>query len=189
MKTFIISIKAIVIFTIITGVLYPLFVYAFGKIVFPNQTNGSLIIKDGKVIGSELIGQTFDSTIYFHSRPSAISYQPMPSSGSNLGPTSSLLKQRVDSLRQAYIEYNGLPKNTDVPPDAIFASGSGIDPHISVENANFQIDRIAKARGFDESIKNNLIELVKKNTEQPQLGFLGEVRINVVKLNIELDKL
>lgn len=189
MKTFIISIKAVLIFTIITGVLYPLFIYAVGKIVFPNQSSGSLITKNGKVIGSELIGQTFDSTIYFHSRPSAISYQPMPSSGSNLSPISSVLQHRADSLRKAYINYNGLPENTVVPPDAIFASGSGIDPHISLENANLQINRIAKARGFDEAKKNNLIELVKKNTETPQLGFLGEVRINVVKLNVELDKL
>jgi len=189
MKTFIVSIKAVLIFTIITGVLYPLLIFCIGQIAFQNQANGSLIMNNGKVIGSELIGQTFDSTIYFHSRPSAINYQPMPSSGSNLGPTSLALKERVDSLRNAYIEYNGLPNNTDVPSDAIFASGSGIDPHISLENANFQIDRIAKARGFDLSKKNNLIELVKKNTQMPQLGFLGEVRINVVKLNLELDKL
>ena len=189
MKTFIISIKAIIIFTLITGIIYPLLIYGIGKIIFPKQSNGSLMMKDGKVIGSELIGQSFDSTIYFHSRPSVINYQPSPSSGSNLGPTSSLLKQKVDSLRLAYIEYNGLAKTTDVPPDAIFASGSGIDPHISLENANLQTYRVAKARGFNSEKRNKLIELVKENTEQPQLGFLGEVRINVVKLNVELDKL
>lgn len=189
MKTFIISIKAVLIFIIITGVLYPLLIFGIGKVAFSNQSNGSLIIKDGKIIGSELIGQTFDSTIYFHSRPSAINYQPMPSSGSNLGPISLVLKQRVDLLRNAYIEYNGLSANTVVPSDAIFASASGIDPHISFENANLQIDRIVKARGFDENKKIKLTELVKKLTETPQLGFLGEVRINVLKLNIELDKL
>jgi K+-transporting ATPase ATPase C chain len=189
MKTFIISIKAVLIFTIITGVLYPLLIFAMGKIAFPNQANGSLITKDGKVIGSNLVGQTFDSTIYFHSRPSAINYQPMPSGASNLGPISLVLKDRIDSLRKAYIEFNGLPANTVVPSDAIFASGSGIDPHISLENANFQIDRIAIARGFNSEKKNKLIELVNKYTETHQLGFLGEVRINVLKLNIELDKL
>lgn len=189
MKTFIISIKAVLMLTIVTGVMYPLLIFGIGKIAFQSQANGSLINKDGKVIGSELIGQTFDSTIYFHSRPSAVSYQPMPSSGSNLGPISLVLQQRVDSLRKAYIEYNGLPANTNIPSDAIFASGSGIDPHISLENANYQIDRISKARGFDSGKKNKLTELVKKFTEAPQLGFLGEVRINVLKLNIELDKL
>jgi K+-transporting ATPase ATPase C chain len=189
MKTFIISIKAVLIFTVITGVIYPLLIFGIGKIAFSNQSTGSLIKKDRKVIGSELIGQTFDSTVYFHSRPSAISYQPMPSSGSNLGPISLVLQQRVDSLRKAYIDYNGLPANTNVPSDAIFASGSGIDPHISLMNANMQIDRIAKARGFDEGKKAKLSELIKKYTEAPQLGFLGEVRINVLKLNIELDKL
>jgi len=189
MKTLIISIKAVLIFTVVTGILYPMFIWGIGKIAFSNKANGSLIEKDGKVIGSELIGQTFDSTIYFHSRPSAINYQPMPSSGSNLGPISQVLKDRVDSLRNAYIEYNGLEKNTVVPSDAIFASGSGIDPHISPENANLQIARISKARGFDEAKKNNLNELVKKSIELPQIGFLGEPRINVLKLNVELDKL
>lgn len=189
MKTFIISIKAVLIFTIITGVLYPLLIFGIGNVAFSYQSNGSLITKDGKIIGSELIGQTFDSTIYFHPRPSAINYQPMPSSGSNLGPISVVLQHRVDSLRKAYIEYNGLPSNTIVPSDAIFASASGIDPHISLDNANFQIGRIVKARGFDDNKKNKLTELVKIYTEKPQLGFLGEVRINVLKLNIELDKL
>lgn len=189
MKTFIISIKAVFIFTIITGVLYPLLIFSIGKIAFSNQVSGSLITKDGKVVGSELIGQKFDSTIYFHSRPSTINYQPMPSGASNLGPISLVLKERTDSLRRTYIEFNGLPANTIVPSDAIFSSGSGIDPHISLENANFQIDRIAKARGFNAEKKNKLVELVNKYTEKPQLGFLGEVRINVLKLNLELDKL
>ncbi len=189
MKTFIISIKAVLIFTIITGIIYPILIFGIGKLAFSGKANGSLIINNGKVVGSELIGQKFSGAKYFQSRPSAIDYQPMPSSGSNLGPTSIVLKQRVDSLRKTYIDFNGLPQNIEVPPDAIFASASGIDPHISIENANFQIDRISKARDFNSQKKNALIELVKKNTEAPQLGFLGESRINVVKLNLELDKL
>lgn len=189
MKTFIISIKAVLIFTILTGILYPLLMYGIGAIAFPNKADGSLIIEKGKVIGSELIGQKFDGVIYFHSRPSAVDYQPMPSSGSNLGPTSLALKQRTDSLRKAYIEYNNFPANTVVPPDAIFASGSGIDPHISPENAMMQLNRVAFSRNFNEDKKNKLVELVKKNIQQPEFGFLGETRINVVKLNLELDKL
>ena len=189
MKTFIISLKVFLILTIITGVIYPLSITLIGNIAFPDRSKGSLIVKDGKIIGSELIGQKFDSTIYFHSRPSAIDYQPMPSGGSNLGPTSLTLQHRMDSLANAYIEYNGLQKNTAVPPDAITASGSGIDPHISFENAILQMNRISKARGFDETKKNKLTELVKKTTEDPQLGFLGDTRVNVLKLNLELDKL
>lgn len=189
MKTLIISIKAIIFFTILTGIIYPLVVFGIGKLFFPSQMNGSLISKNSKIIGSELIGQKFESPIYFHSRPSAVNYEPMPSSGSNLGPTSSTLKHIVDSLKKSFIEYNGLPSNTDVPPDAIFSSASGIDPHISYENASLQIGRIVKARGFNSDKKNKLEELVKKMVENPQLGFLGEARINVVKLNIELDKL
>lgn len=189
MKTLIISLKVFLILTIITGVIYPLSMTLIGNIIFSNQSKGSLITKDGKVKGSELIGQKFDSTIYFHSRPSAIDYQPLPSSGSNLGPTSAALQQKVDSLTKWYIEYNGLPANTNVPPDAVFASGSGIDPQISYENAIFQIDRICKARGFNAAKKNKLIELVNNLTEKPQLGFLGDTRVNVLKLNLELDKL
>ena len=189
MKTFLISLKVFLILTIITGVIYPLSINLIGNIIFPNQSKGSLINKDGKVIGSELIGQKFDSTIYFHSRPSAIDNQPMPSGGSNLGPTSTALKQRMDSLSNAFITYNGLPNNTLVPIDAITASGSGIDPHISFENANFQIERICKARGFDEVKKNKLKGLLNDLTEKPTFGFLGDTRINVLKLNMELDKL
>jgi len=189
MKTFIISIKAIIFFTILTGIIYPLFIFGIGKIFFSSQINGSLITKNSKVIGSELIGQKFDSTIYFHSRPSFVNYEPTPSSGSNLGPTSSVLKHIVDSLRKSYVDYNGLAANADVPPDAIFSSASGIDPHISYENASLQIDRIMKARGFNSDKKNKLTELVKNMIENPKYGFLGEPVINVVKLNIELDKL
>lgn len=189
MKTFIISIKAIIFFTILTGIIYPLLILGIGKIFFSSQISGSLITKDAKIVGSELIGQKFDSAIYFHSRPSFVNYEPMPSSGSNLGPISLALKQRADSLRKSFIEYNGLSANTEVPPDAIFSSASGIDPHISYENAILQIDRIVKAREFNSDKKNKITELVNKNTEYPQFGFLGEAVINVVKLNIELDKL
>jgi K+-transporting ATPase ATPase C chain len=175
--------------TVLTGIVYPLFIFAIAQIAFPKKSEGSLIVADGNIIGSELIAQKFDSIIYFQSRPSAINYQPMPSGASNLGPTSLQLKNISDSLRLAYINKNNLPENTVVPTDAIFASGSGIDPHISKSNALLQVERIAKSRNFDANKKKLLFDLIDNNTENPQLGFLGEQRINVLLLNVELDKL
>ena len=175
--------------TILTGLFYPVFIFLIAKITFPEKSAGSFLEINGNVVGSELIAQKFDSSIYFQPRPSAIDYQPMPSGASNLGPTSRQLKNISDSLRQAYIKKNILPENTNVPSDAIFSSGSGIDPHISLENAMLQINRISQARNFD-SIKNQkLKEIIDKLTEPPQLGILGEKRINVLTLNLELDKL
>lgn len=189
MKMIFISIKFLLVMTILTGIMYPVFIIGIAKIVFPEKSSGSFIEVNGNIIGSELIAQKFDSSIYFHPRPSAIDYQPMPSGASNLGPTSNKLKNISDSLKKSFIEINLLPKNIDVPPDAIFSSGSGIDPHISPENAMLQVDRISKKRNFDEPKKKKLIELVKKLTEKPQFGFLGKSRINVLVLNLELDKL
>lgn len=189
MKTLIISLKLLVFMTLLTGIVYPMFIYLIAQTIFPEKSTGSLVKVNEQVIGSELFGQKFESKKYFQSRPSAVDYQPMPSGGSNLAPTSQTLKARIDSLRQAYLVWNELPENTEVPSDAVFSSGSGIDPHISTQNAMLQVNRIVKERDFDTIKHDKLLELIKKNTEEPQFGILGEERINVLILNVELDKL
>jgi potassium-transporting ATPase KdpC subunit len=189
MKTFGIAIKIFLIFTILTGVIYPLLVTGIAQVVFPHQANGSLILKDNKIIGSELIGQLSDSTIYFTSRPSAIGNNPLPSGGSNYGLTSAKLKAQVAERKAKFIAFNQLDKNAEVPSDMLFASASGLDPHISPEAAQLQINRIAKARYFNNTQKQKLKTLVAEMSEGPQLTCLGENRVNVLLLNIALDKL
>jgi potassium-transporting ATPase KdpC subunit len=189
MKITIISIKFLLLMSLLTGFIYPLFIFGIAEISFPGKSSGSFIEANGNIVGSGLIAQKFDSPIYFQPRPSSIDYQPMPSGASNYGPTSQRLKDISDSLRKAYIKKNLLPENTAVPPDAIFSSGSGIDPQISPENAMLQVNRIVKERNFDLNRKKQLLDLINKLTENPQFGFLGEPRINVLVLNLELDKL
>jgi len=189
MKTLIISLKTFLFFTVLTGIVYPLLITGIAQVVFPFQANGSLITKDNKVIGSKLIGQQFDSTIYFTSRPSAISYNPMPSGGSNYGLTNIKLKNLVYERKKQFIVFNQLDSLAIVPSEMLFASASGLDPHISPNAALIQINRIAKARGFDSSHTQQLIDLIKRQTENLQFSLLGEPRINVLTLNVELDNL
>jgi potassium-transporting ATPase KdpC subunit len=189
MKTFGIALKIFLVFTILTGVLYPLLVTGIAQVVFPHQANGSLILKDNKIIGSELIGQQSDSTIYFTSRPSAIGNNPLPSGGSNLGLTSKKLKDQFAERKNKFIAFNHLDKNAEVPSEMLFASASGLDPHISPQAAELQINRIAKARSFSNVQKQKLKSLVENMSEAPQLACLGESRVNVLLLNIALDKL
>jgi K+-transporting ATPase ATPase C chain len=189
MKTFGIAIKIFLVFTILTGIIYPLLVTGIAQVVFPHQAHGSLILKDNKIIGSELIGQQSDSTIYFTSRPSAIGNNPLPSGGSNYGLTSTKLKSLVSERKNKFIKFNQLEQNAEVPSDMLFASASGLDPHISPEAAELQINRIAKARYFNNTQKQKLKTLVEEMSEGPQLMCLGESRVNVLLLNIALDKL
>ncbi|MEA4935624.1 MAG: potassium-transporting ATPase subunit KdpC [Paludibacter sp.] len=189
MKTVNIAIRIFLIFTVLTGIIYPLFVTGIAQLVFPHQAKGSLIIKDNKLIGSELIGQNFDSTIYFSSRPSATGYSSLPSGGTNYGPTNEKLRKLVDERRNRFKIFYGLESNTEVPSEMLFASASGLDPHISPEAATLQINRIAEARNFNAEQKQKLEELVKKITQSPQLTCLGKSRVNVLLLNIELDKI
>ena len=189
MKTFGIALKIFLVFTILTGVIYPLLVTGIAQVVFPHQANGSLILKDNKIIGSELIGQLSDSTIYFTSRPSAIGNNPLPSGGSNYGLTSAKLKAQVTERKNKFIVFNQLDKNAEVPSEMLFASASGLDPHISPEAARLQINRIVKARNLSLVQKQKLKALVEEMSEAPQLAFLGESRVNVLLLNIALDNM
>jgi K+-transporting ATPase ATPase C chain len=179
------AVTTFVVFTVLTGAIYPLVVTGFAKLLFPAEANGSLIVRDGKVIGSTLIGQAFTKPENFWSRPSATG--PMPynaesSSGSNLGPTNPALldaiKARVDALKAAD------PQNTKpIPVDLVTASASGLDPHISLAAAEYQAPRIARARNLPIAKVNALID---GNTERALFGFLGEARVNVLRLNLAL---
>jgi potassium-transporting ATPase KdpC subunit len=173
----------LLIFTLITGVIYPLVVTGIAQVVFPSQANGSLIMVNGKAVGSELIGQQFDDPKYFWGRLSAAGYNAAASSGSNYGPMNpDLLKAvqtRIDALKAADPD-NTLP----IPVDLVTASGSGLDPHISIAAAQYQIHRVAAARGLSEA---DVRSLVNKSTDGRQFGFLGEPRVNVLKLNLALD--
>jgi K+-transporting ATPase ATPase C chain len=189
MKSVFIAIKFFLILTVLTGVIYPLFVTGIAQIIFPEKANGSLILQNNKIIGSELIGQQFDSVIYFTSRPSAVSYNPLPSGGSNFGITSEKLKQQVLERKQKFIEFNGLDNNSEIPSEMLFASASGLDPHISLQSALLQSDRISKARNFESAQKQKLLEIITANTEAPQFLIFGKQRVNVLKLNLETDKI
>ncbi len=178
--------------TLITGVIYPLVVTGIAQVVFPSQANGSIIMKDGKAVGSTLIGQQFDDVKYFWGRLSATSTFPYNaynaaaltgSSGSNYGPLNPALLDAVKGRVQALKDAD--PANTAlIPVDLVTASGSGLDPHISIDAALYQVHRVAQARGLtDDAVK----ALVDKNIEDRQLGFLGEPTVNVLKLNLALD--
>jgi potassium-transporting ATPase KdpC subunit len=185
----VIALKFLLIMTVLAGIVYPLVMTGLAQICFPFKANGSLIVKDGKIIGSELIGQKFDSYIYFWSRPSAVGYNPIPSGASNYGPTSDTLRKLVASRRDFFARTNSIDNKFSIPNEMIFASASGLDPHISPKAAFLQVDRIAIARYLSSLQKDKLKKLVKSLSEPHQLLILGEDRINVLKLNLEMDKL
>jgi K+-transporting ATPase ATPase C chain len=177
----------VVVFTLVCGVAYPLFSTLIGQVAFGEKADGSLIKRDGVVVGSKLIGQTFVAPEYFHSRPSAAGggYDGSASSGSNLGPTNPDLLSAVNDRAVAYRDENGLAPDALVPVDAVTASGSGLDPHISIANARLQIPRVASERGLDLAVVS---ELVDKYTDGRNFLVLGEPGVNVVELNLALDE-
>ena len=183
-KNLLISIWMTITTTVLFGLIYPLVVTGLAQLLFPHKANGQLIVKDGAVIGSSIIGQGFSSPQYFHSRPSAAGngWDAANSAGSNLGPTNQKLLDRVKGdVAAAQAENPGTP----VPIDLVTTSASGFDPHITPAAAEFQMARVAKARG---TTLDQLRALVTKHSEGRQLGFLGEPRVNVLELNLELDQ-
>ncbi|HEY3761366.1 MAG TPA: K(+)-transporting ATPase subunit C [Verrucomicrobiae bacterium] len=184
------SIAATLFFAVIVCGAYPLVVFGLGQIMFPHQANGSLLKdKTGAVRGSELLAQNFTGEKYFHPRPSVAGsngYDPTSSGGSNLGPTSSNLVNNITANIAAYRADNNMTTNTPVPADAVTASASGLDPDISMANAELQISRVAKQRGMTE---DQVRKMVEQNTEGHDLGIFGEPRVNVMTLNFTLDQL
>jgi len=191
LKLIIQSVRQTLLWTIATGVVYSLVITVIAQLAFKDQANGSLVLRDGKIVGSALLAQQFQGTNYFWPRPSACTYGTsaaglVASSGSNLGPTSGALQTNVMNNVAAFISGNNLPTNAVVPADMAFASASGLDPHISPEAARMQIARVAASRGVGE---DKVKALVERFTEPPQWGFLGQARVNVLLLNVALDEM
>lgn len=182
------ALRMLLVLTIITGVIYPLVITAAAQVLFPTQANGSLIRNGETVIGSALIGQNMnDDPRYFWSRPSAVSYNSLPSGGSNLAPTSASLQAAVNERAEAFSTAHNMTNTlTFVPTEMLFTSASGLDPHISPQAARLQVGRVAAARGLDEA---QIMMLIDGLVEAPQLGFLGQERVNVLLLNLALDAL
>jgi K+-transporting ATPase ATPase C chain len=173
--------------SVLTGIAYPLVVTGVAQLVFPGRADGSLVERDGTVVGSRLIGQAFQGQEYFHPRPSAAGdgYDAMASSASNLGPSNPDLLASVRERARAYRRENGLPAGAAVPVEAVTSSGSGLDPHISLENARLQAARVAAARGLP---RGRVLELIEQHTDGRSFGFLGAPGVNVLELNLTLDE-
>jgi K+-transporting ATPase ATPase C chain len=183
------AIFSTVVLAIVCCGLYPLIVFGVSQTLFRDKANGSLLVDQaGTIRGSKLLGQGFTDPKYFHPRPSAAGngYDAANSSGSNLGPTSQKLKDAIKDRIDAYRKENGLSADQDVPADAVTASGSGLDPHISPRNAEFQVPRVARARGLSD---DKVRELIHQSTEGRDLGILGDLGVNVLQLNLALDQL
>lgn len=178
------SLVSAVYFMLLTGLAYPLLTTAVARLLFPHQSQGSLIEVDGRIIGTGLIGQPFTDPGHFHPRPSVVDYDAMAGYGSNLGPTNPVLIEKVAERVGAYRTANGLPESARVPVDAVTASASGLDPDISVANALIQAKRVAAHRNLP---MDEVVQLVGASTTPRQLGLLGEPRVNVLQLNRALD--
>ncbi|MBV8378128.1 MAG: K(+)-transporting ATPase subunit C [Verrucomicrobia bacterium] len=192
MKTFVkelyTSVAATVVLCAVVSGLYPVLIWGIGQVLFSHQANGSLVENNGQIVGSELLAQGFSGAKYFHPRPSAAGtgYDPLNSGGSNLGPTSQKLIDGIKANVAQYRQENGLSGDAVVPADAVTASGSGLDPHISLQNARIQVPRVAKERGFSEDVVRGE---VSKATDNPLFGLGGEPGVNVLKVNLALDSL
>jgi len=189
MKIFFPCFRLFLVLVILTGVIYPLAVTAIAQLVFHDQAEGSPVHFNGQLIGSSLLSQKTESPKYFWPRPSAVDYATVASGASNLGPSSDALKKAISDRAIKTRTANNLAADAPLPDDLITASASGLDPHISPAAARLQIDRIAQARLFNKDQKARLTKLVEAHMEGPQLGFLGEPRVNVLLLNLALDEL
>jgi potassium-transporting ATPase KdpC subunit len=178
MKVTLQSLRIYIVLTLLAGIIYPLAMTGLAQLVFPRQANGSRVIAQNGLVGSDLLAQKFENPKYFWPRPSAADYATIASGASNKGPTAADLKKSIDERREKF--------GADAPVDLLTASGSGLDPHISPEAARIQISRVAAGRNKPAE---KITELVDQATEGPQFGFLGEPRINVLKLNLELDQM
>lgn len=189
MNSFWNSLRMFLWMTLVTGIAYPLLITLAAHITMHRQADGNMITVKDKVIGSRLIAQKFESDKYFWPRPSAVGFNPLPSGGSNLGPTSAALKKTVEERKAALLK--GHPgDDAKIPNELLYASGSGLDPHISPVTAYFQIERIVKARGLDsKSGATDVTKLVDQMIEKRYLGFIGEPCVNVLELNLALDEL
>jgi K+-transporting ATPase ATPase C chain len=192
-RRIVVALRMMVILTVLTGVVYPLAITMVAQAIFPDQANGSLILSAEQPVGSLLIGQAIEDARYFWPRPSAVNYmagstsaQLGASGATNYGLTSAALVAAVAERADAFRIANGLSAHAVVPPDMLFASGSGLDPHISPEAARLQIRRVAQARGAEPAV---VAALVEQHIEAPQFGFLGAARVNVLRLNLALDRI
>jgi K+-transporting ATPase ATPase C chain len=186
------AIVSMVLFTVLLGIAYPLVITGIGQVAFRDKANGSLVERGGKVVGSSMLAQPFTTERgtpiekYFQERPSAANYDPRSSTGSNLGPTNPTLLKETRARAAAYRKLNGLADDVKIPVDAVTASGSGLDPDISVANARLQAARVAEARGLTTK---QVLELVDLHTDDRPLGIIGEQTVNVLDLNLALDRL
>lgn len=190
MKTFLVALRMLLWMTLLTGVIYPLFITAIAQWTMRDKANGGLVTVQGKVVGAALIGQGFVTEKYFWPRPSAVDYNGLSSGGSNLGPTSAVLKTLVASRKALIARAHGLTDTSKIPSELLFASASGLDPHISPSTALFQVSRVVKARKWDtEKGSHALNQLVHTLTEPRCLGIIGEPCVNVLRLNLAVDQL
>jgi K+-transporting ATPase ATPase C chain len=188
MKQLMSTLKLFLLLTILTGLAYPFLITGIAGVFFPWKAGGSIIWSGNRATGSALIGQEFDSTIYFSSRPSSTNYNTLPSGGSNYSLTNSKLRKEVDERIRKFRSFNQTGSE-DIPSEMVFASASGLDPHISVNAALLQVDRIARSRHFTDDQKMMVYDLIKKHTEHAELLFPGEESVNVLLLNLDLDKI
>ena len=177
----------VIVLTFVTGCIFPLVLFALGRLFYSSQAGGSLVTRNGVVVGSRLIGQDFSRPEYFHPRPSAAGtgYDGASSGGTNLGPSNRKLIEDVRQQAEKYRINNGLPPDATVPIDAVTRSGSGLDPHISPRNAALQVSRVARARGLSEDVVRRLVD---GHTQGAQVGFMGNARVPVLELNLALDQ-
>ncbi|MCU0270868.1 MAG: K(+)-transporting ATPase subunit C [Acidimicrobiales bacterium] len=180
------GLRTFLVCTVLLGLAYPIAITAMAQLAFADHADGSLVERDGQVIGSRLLGQAFDGAEWFHPRPSASGYDALASGATNLGPTNPDLLAAVEESAVAYREENGLDPGAAVPVDAVTSSGSGLDPHISAANARLQAPRVAEARGLTVQ---TVLGLVEDHTDPQALGFLGEEGVHVLELNLALDEL